>query len=59
MYTDIDCEYTLSTTFNLTLNCPLILKHACRSDPFFICLGANGAVQSGEPEVVLQIEEGV
>jgi len=33
MYTDIECEYHshLSTTFNLTLNCPPILTHARKS----------------------------
>jgi len=34
MYTDIDFEYhsKLSTTFNLTVNKPIILTHARRRD---------------------------
>jgi len=36
MYTDIDFEYhsQLSTTFNLTVNKPIILTHARRRDKY-------------------------
>jgi len=44
MYTDIDFEYylQLSTTFNLTVNKPIILAHArkrdqyCRANPYIL-----------------------
>ena len=42
MYTDIDCKYhSLSTTFNLTLNCPLILTHAKRIDQYIIYISVT------------------
>ena len=36
MYTDIDWEYHshLSTTLNITLNCPLIITHARGIDQY-------------------------